>query len=60
MIYVDLILSLALLLAIFNVHLGVVLAIQFQNALYGLLNWIMATILLITAIQKMCEIYVQP
>lgn len=59
MIYVNFILSLALLLTIFNIHLGVVLAIQFQNALYGVLNWIMASILLITAIQKMCELHVQ-
>jgi len=60
MIYVNFILTLAVLLAIFNVHLGVVVAIQYQNALYGLLNWIMACILLITAVQKMCELHMQP
>lgn len=59
MIYVNFILLFALLLAVFNVHLGVVLAMQYQNALYGLLNWIMACILLIAAIQKMCELQME-
>ncbi len=53
MFYVNLVLSVALLLAVFNVHLGIVIAVHCQNVLYGLLNWSMALILLITAIQKM-------
>jgi hypothetical protein len=55
MVYVNLILSIALLLGVINVHIGIVLANHYHNGMYGLLNWGMAFILFMTAIQKICE-----
>lgn len=55
MVYVNVVLSVALLLGIFNIHLGIVMAQRYRNGMYGLLNWGMAVILFMTAIQKICE-----
>ncbi len=53
---VNIVLSFALLLVVFNVHFGIIVAKRFQSSLFGLINWGMAFILLVCVIQKIYEI----
>lgn len=53
--FVNLVVSIALLLVVINIHLGIVIAKRHHNGMYGVLNWGMAIILLMSAIQKICE-----
>ncbi|SHP77118.1 Uncharacterised protein [Mycobacteroides abscessus subsp. abscessus] len=55
MLFVNVVLSVALLLGIINIHLGIVIAKRHNNGLFGLLNWGMAFILFMTAILKIYE-----
>lgn len=51
---VNLVLSVALLLVIINIHFGIIVAKRYQCGFYGVINWSMAFILLVNVIQKMC------
>jgi len=53
---VNIVLSFALLLVVFNVHFGIIVSRRFQSNYFGLINWGMAFILLVSVIQKICEI----
>lgn len=52
---VNIVLSIALLLAIFNIHFGIIMAKQYHSGFFGVINWSMAFILFVTVIQKLCE-----
>jgi hypothetical protein len=52
---VNIVLSLALLLVIFNIHFGIIVAKRYHS-FFGIINWSMALILLISVLQKICDI----
>ncbi|WP_162927829.1 hypothetical protein [Bacillus sp. Y1] len=51
---VNIVLSIAILLVIFNIHFGIIVARQYNSGLYGVVNWSMAFILFVTVVQKIC------
>jgi len=51
---VNIVLSVALLLVIFNIHFGIIVAKRYHS-FFGIINWSMALVLLISVIQKICD-----